>query len=103
MTPLAFTLPFLLFFGLSLAQNPIHVPLTRRSRVARAFNPTDEAQRLRAKYYPGAAAVRRGPQGRRATSSGVSIINQVIISLTRSFFLAHTSENRTRIRVTLEQ
>jgi len=89
MTPLVFTLPFLLFFGLSLAQEPIHVPLTRRSRVARAFNPIEEAQRLREKYYPGTAAVRRGPQGRRATSSGVSIINQVIFSLTRSLFLAH--------------
>ena len=81
MTPLAFTLPFLLFFGLSLAQEPIHIPLTHRSRVARAFNPTQEAQRLRLKYgfANSTAAVRRGPQGRRASSGGVAIINQVTL------------------------
>jgi cathepsin D len=80
MAPLAFILPLFLFFGLSLAQEPIHIPLTRRSRVARAFNPADEAQRLRQKYgfANGTAAVRRGPQGRRASSTGIPIINQVI-------------------------
>ncbi|KIM45427.1 hypothetical protein M413DRAFT_24631 [Hebeloma cylindrosporum] len=78
MTPLAFSLPFLLFLGLSLAQEPIHIPLTRRSRVARTFNPTDEADRLRHRYgfANATTAVRRGPQGRRASSAGLSIINQ---------------------------
>ena len=82
MAPLALTLPLLIFLGLSLAQaEPIHIPLTHRSRVARAFSPTDEANRLRHKYGFGTAPARRAPQGRRATSSGVPIINQVILAL----------------------
>jgi cathepsin D len=92
MAPLAFTLPFLLFFGFSLAQEPIHIPLTHRSRVARAFNPTQEAQRLRLKYgfANDTTALRRGPQGRRATSSGVAIINQV--SLVVNTFIVSCSQ-----------
>ena len=80
MAPLAFALPFLLFIGLSVAQEPIHVPLTRRSRVARVFNPAEEAYRLRLKYgYLNATPpVRRGAPGRRASSVGVPIINLVI-------------------------
>jgi len=82
MAPLALTLPFLIFLGLSLAQaEPIHIPLTRRSNVARAFSPTDEANKLRSKYGFGTVPVRRAPQGRRAASAGVPIINQVILAL----------------------
>jgi len=59
-----------------MAQEPIHVPLTRRSRVA-VFNPTEEAYRLRLKYgYANATTpARRGPPGRRASSAAIPIIN----------------------------
>jgi len=69
-------LPLLLFFSTSIAQGPIHVPLTRQSRVDGVFNPVEEAHRLRRKYsfINGTALIRHVALGRRASTAGVPII-----------------------------
>jgi len=77
MPSLALALSFLLLPSLSLAADPIHVPLSRRSLSARRFDPVKEAHKLRVKYgfdQPASTTRRRG--SRRATSAGISITNQ---------------------------
>jgi len=77
MPSLALALSFLLLPSLSLAADPIHVPLSRRSVSARRFDPVKEAHKLRVKYgfdQPAPTTRRRG--SRRATSAGIPVTNQ---------------------------
>ncbi|KAF8961369.1 aspartic peptidase domain-containing protein [Flammula alnicola] len=79
MAPLALALSFLLLPSLSLAADPIHVPLTRRTGSTHKFNIIEEALRLRVKYgFANATTLlpRSTGIGRRAASAGIPVTNQ---------------------------
>ncbi|KAF8889728.1 aspartic peptidase domain-containing protein [Gymnopilus junonius] len=68
------TLPLLLFAlsSLSLAVDPIHIPLTRRLTSSQPFDPIKEAYKVKVKYdfIDESSLLRRG------TSAGIPVINQ---------------------------
>ena len=83
MPSLAVAFSLLLLPTLSFAQEPIHVPLTRRAPSAVSFDPNEEALRLRMRYgfvkpddVPPSSRRRRAPI-RRASSAGIPVTNQV--------------------------
>ncbi|PPQ65448.1 hypothetical protein CVT26_000100 [Gymnopilus dilepis] len=82
MPSLAVAFSLLLLPTLSFAQEPIHVPLTRRAPSAVSFDPNEEALRLRMRYgfvkpddVPPSSRRRRAPI-RRASSAGIPVTNQ---------------------------
>ncbi|KAJ3505622.1 hypothetical protein NLJ89_g7319 [Agrocybe chaxingu] len=76
MAPLSLTLPFVLLPALALAQEPIHVPLSRRSRGAH-LDLNKEADKLRNRYgfANGTTGTIPRRSGKRA-SADIPIVNQ---------------------------
>lgn len=88
MAPLTLALPFLFLPALVLSADPIHVPLTKRAS-HKKLDLNKEALRLRTKYGFGEAAAtasRRATVGRRGSSAGIPVTNQVFTLLSASGF-----------------
>jgi cathepsin D len=99
MIPLSFTAYLLLLLSAVSQADPIHIPLAKRATGSRNY--TDYARladhvRLKYGYAPGAPAAQKGAHGRvgrRASTQGFSMIDEVSNPLLNSDHSPHFSQN----------